>query len=302
MAGTSLSWQQVWEKAQVISGDITSATLIQLKQDINTGYQRFNAATSRYFTRKQKFADIVANQQYYQIPVDAIRVSEVVIAVSSSFSIPLEQVRSEHEWRYMNEVNTLATNWPSHYWVSGSNQIGIFPTPSQNLTNGFRYVYQPQDVDLTKDDYSTGTVSITADGTTVTGTSTVWTSTPHAGMYLEVTNGSDGNQYEVDTVAGNTSLTLVTPYAGPTVSNASYKLVQLMIIPGEYSDIPLDYAMMRFFESRNNPNRAKYHQVNFESALADAEARYSSSSTSQVITEDFSLTMNNPWVWPPNAN
>src|SRR3990167_588853 len=296
---SGLSFNDIYSKAQTISGDTTTATLAELKQDINVGYARFNAATSRYFTRKQKFASIVASQQYYQVPVDTIRVTEATIAVNSNYTITLEQVHSEHEWRRINSFTSYTSNWPSHFWVNGDMQIGIYPTPSTAITNGLRYVYQPQDVYLTKADYTTGTVAITAAATSVTGTSSVWTSATHKGMFLQVTDGSDGNWYEVDTVSGNTTLTLVTPYAGPTVSTAAYKLGQMMMIPGEYSDIPLDYAMMRFFESRNNPERAKYHQRNFMDAIKDASAKYASSSTSRVLTDE--INVGNAWQITPTA-
>lgn len=293
----SISFQDSYQKAQFISGDATTTTLAQLKQDINIGYKRFDAAISRYFTRKQKFANLVSGQKYYQTPVDSIRVTEVSVVLSTGYEYPLEQVRSEHDWRLMNIVPNYASNLIQYYFVYGNDQIGLFPQPSQNVTNGLRFVYQPQDVDLTQDDYVSGNATISASGTAVTGTAT-WTAAM-IGRQFQITDGTDGQWYEITAVPSSTSLTLKTPYNGTSVSNTTYRISQVFIFPGEYDDVPVDYALARFFEFRNNPNRATYHSLRYTSAVEDALGRYSTSSTSSVITEESSVSPESIWQWPP---
>jgi hypothetical protein len=294
----AISFQDSYQKAQFITGDTTAATLTQLKQDINIGYKRFDAAISRYFTRTQKFANLVASQKYYQTPVDAIRVTEVSVVISGGYEYPLKQVRSENDWRLMNIVPNFASNYITHYFVYGNDQIGLFPTPSANVTNGIRFVYQPQDVDLTQDDYITGTATVSASGTAVTGTGTSWTSAM-VGRQFQITDGSDGQWYEITAVGSATSLTLKTPYNGSSVSGAKYRISQVFIFPGEYDDVPVDYSLSRFFEFRNNPNRATYHTNRYTSAVEDALRRYASSSTSNVITGDDDTLSFNWWQVPP---
>lgn len=291
-----ISFQQMYEKAQAITGDREAATLIQLKQDINIGYKRFNAATSRYFTRKQQFTDLVAAQQYYQIPVDSIRVSDVSVSIAGGNEYPVEQVRSEKEWRELN-ISPTSSSYAIFYYVVGNRQIGLWPTPSDSVTLGLRYVYQPQDVDLTKADYNTGTVSVTTNSATVTGTTTVWTAA-HIGMYFQTTDGTDGNWYQIIDVPAATTLTLATPYAGTSGSGKTYNMGQMLILPGEYDDVPIDYALYRFAQSRNDPEWRRY-QKNFDDAVEEASQRYSTSSTSQVIVGETQFT--NPWLWPPVA-
>lgn len=292
-----ITFQQAYTKFQQIAGTTTSNDLLYAKQDINIGYKRFNAAIARYFTRKQAFTDLVANQQYYQTPIDAIRVSNVTVTLASStLQFPLEQIRDEQEWRNFN-IYPYSSTYIKYYFVYGNDQIGLFPIPSTTVTNGLRYVYQPQDVDLSKDDYSTGTVAITNGSVTVTGTSTSWTQAQQGNMQLQVTDGSDGNWYEVLAVNSTTSITLKTPYVGPTVSGATYNMGQIFIFPGEYDDVPVDYALYRFWESRNNPTRAQYHKNNFEQAITDAVNKYASSSLSNVIVGDSDSL--NLWFSPP---
>lgn len=292
-----LSFQDTYTKFEAISGSTNTTDLAQAKQDINTGYNRFNAAIARYFTRKQAFSDLVANQRYYQVPVDSIRVSTVTVTVSQGYQYPLEEIRSEREWRELLIIPNYSSNFISHYFVLGNDQIGLYPMPSQAVSQGLRFVYQVQDVDLTKDDYTTGTATISNGGVTLTGTGTSWTQAAHGNMSFQVTDGSDGNWYEIISVNSTTSITLKTPYVGPSVSSVLYRLGQRFIFPPEYNDVPVDYALARFYESRNNPTRAKYHNDKYMQMVNDAVEKYASSSISNVITgESEGLNL---WKIPP---
>jgi hypothetical protein len=281
-----LSWTDAQNKFQSISGSQNSNDLTQAQQDMNVGYKRFNAAIARYFTRKQAFADLIAGQRYYQIPVDAIRVDTVTVTVSAGYAYPLTQIRNERTWREWLIIDNYQSNFITHYFVYGNDQIGLYPKPSTNVSAGVRFVYQPQDIDLTKSDYKTGTVTVSNGGVALTGVGTSWTTGAHANMQLQVTDGSDGNWYDIAAVNSTTSITLKTPYVGPSVSGVAYRLGQMFIFPGEYDDVPVDYGLARFYESRNNPARAKYHNDRFDKAVNDAVVKYASSSLSNVITDD----------------
>lgn len=295
MYNSGCSFEDAYIKFQTISGSVNATDLIQGKQDINIGYKRFNAAIARYFTRKQQFADIVAGQQIYQTPIDAIRVNTVVTKLSNGYQYPLEQIRSEQDWRWFN-IYQYSSSYIQYYFVIGNNQIGLYPVPSYSLSGGLRLIYQPQDVDLTQDDYKTGTVAVANDGVSVTGTGTTWTANM-VGRMFQLTDGSDGNWYQVTAVTSPTSLTIQTPCVAPSDSGANYRIGQVFIFPSEYDDVPVDYALARYFESRNNSTRAAYHRQNFDSQVNDAVEKYSSSSTSNVITEDTESA--NLWLLPP---
>ncbi len=283
-------------KFKVISGTSNTTNVAQAAQDINIGYQRFNAAIARYFTRKQLFTDLVASQQYYQVPVDTIKVMTVTVMLSTGYQFPLAQIRDEEDWRKLN-ISPYTSSYVWNYFVLGNDQIGLYPIPSDTITNGLRFVYQPQDVDLTKSDYSTGTATVAIGATTVTGSGTAWDATM-VGMQFQVTSGTDGNWYEVTSVTNSTTLVIKTPYAGvASASGATYRMGQVFIFPGEYDDVPVDYALARFFESRNNPARASYHKNKYDEAVRDAIEKYSSSSTSNVITGDYPSL--NLWFAPP---
>lgn len=293
----AITFQEAYTKFQTLSGSTNATNLLQAKQDINIGYARFNAAIARYFTRKQGFADIVANQRYYQTPVDAIRVSNVTITVPGGNPYPLEQVQSEQEWRYLLITPSYSSSFITHYFVYGNDQIGLYPLPSTAVSSGLRYVYQPSDVFLTKDDYTTGTITLSNGGVTVTGVGTSWSQASMGMMQFQVTDGSDGNWYDILAVNSTTSITLKTPYVGPSVAATTYRLGQLFIFPTEYDDTPVDYALSRFWESRSNPARAQYHLNKYQASVDDAVEKYATSSLSNVITgENEGLNL---WLIPP---
>lgn len=77
--------------------------------------------------------------------------------------------------------------------------------------------------------YSTGTATVGNRGTAVTGTGTVWTTALHVGQYVVFhidsmgANGGDFG-YQIASRSGDTSITLATPYRGPSLADASYEI------------------------------------------------------------------------------
>ena len=72
----------------------------------------------------------------------------------------------------------------------------------------------------TIDDYSTGTVAVTQNSRTVTGTNTVWTTAMGESGLIRI----NGRWYKIDRVASSTSLILAAPYPDATESSASYNI------------------------------------------------------------------------------
>lgn len=88
-----------------------------------------------------------------------------------------------------------------------------------------------QTVLTTTVNYTTGTVAVTNAGTTVTGSSTVWTSSM-VGRKIRFETQSE--YYTISAVASNTSLTIDRAYTGTTISS-----------DGEYTIFQLGYDMPR---------------------------------------------------------
>lgn len=306
----ALTWTQMQTKFQRLARTANADVLTQAQEDMNTGYHMFNAKLSRYYSRKQQFANMVANQGIYQQPVDAVRVNVVTVLVTSTYEVPLKEIRSEQEWRYITSYKTLASNWPEFYMVLGNDKIAIWPLPSQNITNGLRYVYQPQDHDLSMPDVtstSTGaTVTVTNGSTGVTSSIVAFTS-DYAGLSFRVEGQADLTWYEI-TAATTSTLTLKSPYVAASGSGKSWRVGQLSIIPQEYAEAPIHYALGNYFSAQGNEPRSSYHLGSaakpglFYQMMEDCLAEYSSSNETTVITGSGYEDAMNIWLAPPPAS
>lgn len=293
----------MWRKTQRLSKDSNADVLTQLKEDLNTGYHLFNAKFGRYWTRKQQFTDLIANQQIYQTPIDAVKVLVVTALVTETYEPPLEPVRSEYDWRLINTTKSYKTNWPTYYFPIGDDEISIWPIPSQDVTNGMRYVYQPQDHDLSIDDTTStssgATVSIINADTLVTASAGVFTQNM-IGLSFQLTGVTDLSSYEILDVPTSDTLTLKSPFVGPSTSEASWRIGQTMIVPQEYADAPMHYALWNFFSSNGNESRADYHNGKYQDLVTQCMEDYSSSNESSVITDNSDYGLNT-WLLPPTA-
>lgn len=280
-----ITFQGSYEKAQSISGDTSTATLLTFKTDINLGSKKFNAAINNYFTRRSKAANLVADQQYYQLPPDCIRVIGIDYLQSAGgrrLPIP-NQVRSEYQWRLLN-FNQQSGNWLSYYYVKGADEVGLYPIPSTSISSGLIIYYEPVGANLTQPDYATGTVTVTNGSTTITHSGTGFTQ-DMVGHGFEVTDGSSVYSYKIAGFTSSSVLTLEEPFIGYSGSGRTFKIGETFAFPEEYHDAPVDFALYRYFEMKNNPERAAYHKGNFTTAVAEAKERYASSSASSVITD-----------------
>lgn len=299
----SKTWTDIQNSTQRIARDNSPGTLEQLSTDYNTGYHLFNARLARYYTRKQQFTDIIASQSIYQTPVDCLRITGLTSLVggttSTSYSWPLTEVSSEFQWREITSYRT-ANNWPAWYMSLGNDKLQIWPIPSQDVTNGFRLYYQPQDFDLSIEDVtsaSTGaTVTVTNGDTLVTATSGVFNQNMR-GLWFQLTGVTDLTFYEIVDVPTPETLILKSAFVGYSGSTQAWRVGQISIIPQEYVDAPMYYSLGNYFSSKGNEPRATYYRQLFEKLQKDCDEDYSSSQTGSVITSE--NIMPNPWAFPP---
>lgn len=306
-----LTWTESKKKAVRLSRDTTPGTLLQLQQDMNTGYHLFNAKLSRYFSRKQQFTDVIDGQSIYQTPIDSIRIIGMTVATAdgvNSYSPPIKEIRSEYEWRLIKTVPDYASNWQTYYFVLGSDEVEIWPVPSSDIPNGIRFYYQQQDHDLSVEDIVSGALSPIQTCTVTNGdtlvTSTGSTFTPQMkGLWFQLTGVTDLTWYEIVDVPTASTLTLKSAFVGITGGTQSFKIGQMSILPQEYQDVIVHYALGLFFSSKGNEERAQFHLGTkdrpgmFYSMVDDAIAEYSSSTEGNVISDSDNFI--SPWVLTP---
>lgn len=295
-----LTWTDLQNKAVRLSRDTTAGTLPQLQQDMNQGYQLFNAKLDRYWSRKQQFTDIIDGQAIYQTPIDCVRIIGMTVSISNTYQTPVKEIRSEFEWRQITAY-PYDSNWPAYYFMIGNDELALWPTPSQDVENGLRFYYQQQDHFLSVDDIlSTAspvqTCTMTNGSVTVTSTGTSFTN-QLVGLQFQVTGVTDLSWYEIVDVPNSSTLTLKSKFVGNSAAGLNFRIGQIPIIPGEYHDSLVNYALYLFFSGKGNESRATLHKGLYDSSLEDAISKYSSSTEGNVIFDDGSFT--NAWFLTP---
>lgn len=298
MAG--LTYTDILAKLKTQAKGSEASVVTQLVQDYNTGYQQLLGKLTRYWTRKQQFANLVSGQQIYQLPVDVNKIEAVTAQVTTAYKPPLKPVYGEEEWRRLTSY-PQTSSWPTYYFIIGQKEIGLWPIPASSVTLGLRLVYQPRAFNLSIADITntttTATASVVNGSTTVTLSSGVL-STDQTGLDFQALGVLDDTFYDV-VASTSTTLTLEAPYVGATASGLSWRVGQLPNLPSEYHDVPLHYALWLYFAAESSEPRAAIHKKFFDGMTSDALANYSSAQEASVLTEE--VEMFNPWLVPPPA-
>lgn len=279
---TILTFNQNYLSLQQITGDTSASMLVFFKRWLNHGKNILAADLGRYYTRKEVTFDLTISQQYYQMPEDCVRMTGVVATVNS-IAYPLEEVQSEQDWRYLNATTTSTATIPTHFFVRGADEFGLYPIPAATVSLGGSLYYEARERDFTQDDYTTGTVTMTAGSAAVAGAGTTFTANM-VGRSLNVTDGSaDGMWYKIATYVGAGSITLDNNYGGSSGGGKSFLIGEVSQLPEDTHEYPLDYAMWQYSKSRRDPGAAKEYKAIWDDDLATARKRYARKTSSRVI-------------------
>ena len=280
-----LTLQDQLTMAKSISNLSDATTITNFIRDINAGTSRFMAKLSRPYDRQSRFSNLISGQQYYQMPEDAERLSKLKVpnGANSTLIRSLIEIGDEEAWINMNQ--TPQQGVPTHFFVKGFDEFGLFPIPGYSVTDGIELVYEPKHVMLTaQTDYTTGTVNVSNGNVSITGNGTTFTPVMANGTYvLDVNDGTDGNYYKIIGYTNATTLTIENYYQGITNATATYRIGQVSKIPEEFQEAPVDYAMFRHFLEKGEINNANEYKALWEGSLKDAEDVYGNSTSNQVI-------------------
>lgn len=274
-----ITFSDMQDIAQEVIGLTDAATLTRLKRDINIGATKFLAALGREYNRKSRFTNLEANQQFYQLPEDGHKLKEIIVS-SGGWDLPLEQIPDEHAWRLLNMTTT--TGQPTHYFLKGYDEVGLYPIPSASVTDGIELVFSPKHVQMTQDDYETGTVTVTNGSQTITHSATGFTE-KMVGQWFQTTDGTDGNWYRVSEYTSSSALKLENYYQGTSGAAKNFRIGQTIDIPEEYAEGPSDYACFRHYLKRGDKVKADTFGALFTAALDSAKDEYGQTTDEQVI-------------------
>jgi len=250
------------------------------------------------FLQKSATANTVAAQQFYYLPEDYSSLIDVSVTLGTTKYIPRECPTREY-WDMLNQETSFQSNFPEYYFIYNG-QIGFYPTPSSSTSNAITYNYRRTVIDLSIDDYTTGTLSATNGSTTVTGSGTSWTS-PMTGRFIRITPSNtaastgDGFWYEIASVTNSTTIVLVKAYNGTTTTGAAYTLGQVPALPEPYQDMPI-YEACRIFYTSVNPDaeRAKEFKDRFDELFTKLSADHGTKTMDPVIHDAMPAFIQNP--------
>lgn len=299
-----LTWSDQQNLAQELSGLNDSATLVRLKRDMITGGAMFMSQLNREYNRKSRSTDLVAGQQYYQFPEDTFMLKEVIVSTGAWFP-PLEQIPDEFAWRMMNMLSI--TGVPTHFFIRGRNEVGLYPTPAASVTKGIELVFAPRGTTMTENDLTTvvgstnatvttTTVAVTNNSQTITNSGTAFTA-KMKGQWFSVLDGSDENWYQIQDFTNTSTLILENFFQGSTNTGVPFRIGQVMDLPEEYLESPVDYAMYRFYLKRGivGLTQAQEFKSLYDGAVQAAKDTYGQVSESQVVSAEPRFRVYNSW-------
>lgn len=263
-----------------ISTTTSSQTLTNIKQDINQGLRIFKNASRRYWTRKEVTTNLVANQQYYTMPEDMVRVTTARVT-SGGLTLPVVMIDSEEMWNRLNLIPAMTVGIPTTGFIRGKNEIGLYPLPSLNSTNGLIVSYESRLKDMSLDD-STPNINVTNGSVTVAAGTSVFNSNM-VGMSLQVTDGSDGNWYPIVGYTSPTAITLENVYQGPNSTGVASLIGSVPDIPEDYHLGLVYFAAYNYYLKRKDNNTAAGYKALYGDLLMQYKETYAAKTTGQVL-------------------
>jgi len=294
-----LTYTDLQDICKEISGYTDTSSVAKFRRDINSAGTTFISMLGREYNRKSRTTDLEAGKQYYQLPEDGHRLKEIIVS-SGGWTPPMEQIPDEYAWRQMNMFGI--TGIPTHYFIRGYDEVGLYPTPSATVTDGIELVFAPRHLQMTQEDTtstsSSTTITVTNGSQTITNSDTAFTA-KMVGQWLEITDGTDSNWYRVQSFTDTSNLVLENFYQGASGSGKSFRIGEVAEIPEESLEALADFAMYRHFVRKGDLGKAKEFKSMYDIAFEMAKDEYGSVTDSQVITAEPQYKSYNPFRDPP---
>jgi hypothetical protein len=250
-----------------------------------------------FFFNERTYTDVtVAGQQGYTLPYNIKQMINVTVQIGGVLYQPRE-VATRQQFDALNVI-AFSNDYPQYYYIY-NNQLLLWPTPASSantITEHFKIRLR----DLSAADVTTGTVSVTTNTPTMTGSGTSWT-TNMADRWIQIplttsnTTSGDDQWYQILSVQSATYLTLKNSYQGGTVTGGTYTIGESPILPEDYQDLPLYRALYVYYTAINpSAERAKYFKALYDEGYLRLEAEFGSKTSGVgLLTEELP-------VWNPN--
>lgn len=237
--------------------------------------------------------------RFQALPHDIDLIESVMVRVDDTEYTPKPSPSRNH-WDELNTVETTS-DFPQ-WWFVQEGKIAFWPRQS-NDGNRIFITGKVRVPDLNIADYTTGTIDVITNGSVaVTGSGTSWTKSM-AGRWIRVTHSNtdassgDGEWYEIASVASSTSLTLVRPYGGRSLTTgaaAAYTIGQMPLLPEAFHDLPEVYGAWRYWLKEKDSERANGFKAMYTEGVAELFTSYGINDLSMVVDDGEENTILNP--------
>lgn len=204
-----------------------------------------------------------------------------VRVTSGGLTLPVTLVDSEEMWNRINLIPSMTVGIPTTGFIRGKNELGLYPIPSVNSTNGLIVSYEPRLKDMSIDD--TTPIINPTNGSVTVGAATSLFNSKMVGMSLQVTDGSDGNWYPIVGYTSPTFITIENVYQGPTSTGVASIIGQVPDIPEDYQLGMVYYAAYNYYLKRKDANTAAGYKALYQDLLTQYIEAYAAKTTGQVL-------------------
>jgi hypothetical protein len=248
----------------------------------------------KYYQNERVFTTAtIAGQKTYPVPPNYLLMRTVTLQVGS-ITWPLVEVKSRERWDWLNIIQ-YTSDVPQFFYIENG-QLSIYPTPASN-GNTISQNYKIRLVDLSQDDYTTGTVSATNGSTSIVGSGTTWNyNMVNRWIRIPMTSGGggDNNWYQIAAVIDPTHITLYNTYLGVSVSGQNYAIGEMPILQEDFHDMLLYGAAMVYYSSKLiDDKRFEQFERLYDVKLGQLNA-FASEKTSNVDLFEDQIVMINP--------
>jgi len=254
--------------------------ILSLKRWYNQACSKIKKKLMRRVNAETIYADLVADQQSYQLPEYAGRVYNVRYNQTGSEQRLIE-ISSHDVWLDMNS-NSGQRGTPTHYHLISEDEIELWPTPSEAVDNGLEVNVAFKHGRLVADDVTTGTATASNGSQTVTLSSSIVTP-KMVGRYFTVNDGQE-EWYRISEYVSSTSFTLENYFEGTGGAGLNYIIGEMVDIPEEYIDLPELYTIAKYIQVyRKNRVISQDMIREFDDQIKQIKQDYANPGKSRVV-------------------
>lgn len=261
------------------------------------------------FLMKETVILTVAGQIEYQIPNKFRKVISSYIQIAGQNGViyrPMK-VYSEEDWEIILQSRLGQSDTTRFQFIDNEARVIKYqPIPD---TNGNELFIRGRlkITDLTRDDYTAGTlVAIANGGTIVTGAGTSWNASM-VGSWIQIPQTSvavtgDGLWYEIASVVDAAHLVLEKPYDGVTIAAAAltYTIGQTYPIPEEYNMAPLYRALALYWDWQRDQKQSLRYWKLYDGGNEIGDSEEVGGIIGQMLEEE-GETFEGPYISPDKS-